>query len=75
MRRLFWLLIGAGLATFIMLRGKKLLKRFTPAGVAEQVERKGTEAATSLGEMYGTFKTAMAQREAELRSELDIEQL
>lgn len=70
MRKLFWILVGAGIATFVIMRGRALARKLTPAGIAEQVEKKGTEAATGLGEMYATFKTSMAAREAELREEL-----
>ena len=72
MRRLFWILIGAVIAVFIVLRGRELLERLTPRGVSRQVEKKGHEAAASFGDFMGTFRTAMAQREAELRHELNI---
>lgn len=72
MRRLFWILIGAGMAVFIVLRGRELLERLTPRGVSRQVETKGHEAAASFGDFMGTFRAAMAQREAELRHELNI---
>ncbi|MFV0430538.1 MAG: hypothetical protein ACK5KO_14060 [Arachnia sp.] len=70
MKRLFWMLVGAGIAVAIALKGKELLHRLTPAGVAEQVERTGNRAAANLGDFYATFKTAMAEREEELRREL-----
>ena len=49
MRRLFWILIGAVIAVFIVLRGRELLERLTPRGVSRQVEKKGHEAAASFG--------------------------
>ena len=72
MKQIFWLLVGAGLAVFVVLRGRELLERLTPRGVAQQVEKKGHEAASNFGDFMATFRTAMAQREAELRSELDL---
>lgn len=72
MSRLFWIIIGAGLAVFLMLRGKELLHRLTPKGVQEQVAEKGHQAAAGFGDFMGTFRTAMSQREAELRQELNI---
>lgn len=72
MSRLFWILVGAGLAVFLMLRGKELLHRLTPQGVQEQVRVKGHEAAAGFGDFLATFRTAMSQREAELREELNI---
>lgn len=72
MKQIFWLLVGAGLAVFIVLRGRQLLEKLTPKGVARQVEKKGHETAASFGDFMATFRTAMATREAELRTELNI---
>ncbi|GAA4902636.1 hypothetical protein GCM10025789_21770 [Tessaracoccus lubricantis] len=72
MSRFFWLLVGAALTVFLMLKGRELLHKLTPRGVAEQVERKGHEAAAGFGTFMATFRSAMAEREAELRSELDL---
>ena len=54
------------------LKGKALYRKLTPAGVAEQVEQQGKKAAASFGDFVGTFRAAMAEREAELRTELNI---
>ncbi|MDO5676565.1 MAG: hypothetical protein Q4G35_03545 [Propionibacteriaceae bacterium] len=72
MSRIFWLLVGVGLTVFLMMRGKELLHRLTPRGIAEQVEQKGHETAASFGDFMATFRHAMAEREAELRRELDL---
>lgn len=72
MSRLFWLLVGVSLTVFLMLRGKELLHKLTPRGIAEQVEHKGHETAASFGDFMATFRHAMAEREAELRRELDL---
>ena len=72
MRRLFWLVVGAVLASVVISRGKQILHRVTPRGIAEQVEQTGQRTAAGLGDFYATFRTAMNQREAELRSELDL---
>lgn len=72
MRNLFWLIVGATLAVVVITRGRRILHKVTPAGIAEQVERKGHETATDLGDMFATFKTSMAAREAELREELGL---
>ncbi len=73
MSRLFWMVLGAALATYLVTRGRALMRRFTPQGIAQQVERRGNEAAVGLGDFYATFKAASRAREAELRRELDIE--
>ena len=72
MRNLFWLLVGVGLTVFVVVKGKELYRKLTPAGVAEQVEQQGKKAAASFGDFVGTFRAAMAEREAELRTELNI---
>lgn len=72
MSRIFWILIGAGLAIAVILRGKQWLHRFTPQGVAEKVEETGHKAAIGLGDFYATFTTAMREKEAELREELAL---
>ncbi|MGV8845556.1 hypothetical protein [Tessaracoccus sp.] len=72
MKKLFWMVIGAALAVFLITRGRALLARLTPRGIAEQVERRGSEAAVGFGEFYAQFKTSMDAREAELRRELNI---
>ncbi|HMQ64948.1 MAG TPA: hypothetical protein PJ992_01555 [Arachnia sp.] len=72
MRNLFWLLVGVGLTVLVVVKGKELYRKLTPAGVAEQVEQQGKKAAASFGDFVGTFRAAMAEREAELRTELNI---
>ncbi|MCG6566554.1 hypothetical protein [Tessaracoccus sp. ZS01] len=72
MSRLFWMLLGIGLTIFVMLRGRELLHKLTPRGMAEQVEKKGHETAAGFGDFMATFRRAMAEREAELRRELDL---
>lgn len=72
MRNLFWLLVGVALTVFVVLKGKELYRKLTPAGVAEQVEQQGKKAAANLGDFVGTFRAAVAEREAELRAELNI---
>ena len=72
MRRLFWILVGAGIAVALVLRGRVWLHRLTPKGVAEQVEASGQKAANRLSEFYATFTTAMREKETELREELDM---
>ena len=73
MKKLFWMVLGAALAVLLITRGRALVRRLTPQGIAEQVERRGNEAAAGFGDFYATFKTASRAREAELRRELNIE--
>lgn len=73
MKKLFWMVLGAALAVFVVTKGRALLRKLTPRGIAEQVERRGNEAAAGFGDFVATFKTSMEAREAELRRELNIE--
>ena len=36
MRSVFWIVVGAALAVFVITRGRKLVHSITPAGIAEQ---------------------------------------
>lgn len=64
------MLIGAALMYAVFTKGQALLQQVTPRGVAERIERKGHETASGLGDFYATFRTAMAEREAELNAQL-----
>ena len=72
MSRLFWILVGAGLTVFIVLRGRELMYKLTPKGLSEQVTQKGHQAAAGFGDFAATFRAARDEREAELRRELNI---
>lgn len=72
MRRVFWMLVGAGLFWYLMRRGQRMIHRFTPRGLLNQAERTGNRAASDMGEFYATFKTSMEAKEAELRDELNL---
>lgn len=77
MKRLFWLSLGvtAGVVGTVLLarRVQATVRRYTPEGVAEQVEQAGRSAATSLGRAWETFRTARAEREAELTAQMLVE--
>ncbi len=72
MKKFFWMIVGATLAMFLVTRGRALVHRLTPQGIAEKVGARSNEAAAGLGDFYGTFKAASRAREAELRLELDM---
>lgn len=72
MRRVFWFLLGIGVAVFVITRGKELLRRLTPAGVSEQVAEKGKDAAERARSFWTVLTESMDEREAELRTELNM---
>lgn len=66
-KRLFWFVVGVGLAAVVVLKGRELYERFTPKGVAGQLENARESASSWLGDFVHTVSTAMAEREGELR--------
>ena len=66
MARLLWTGIGAVGAAYALRRAQKVAHRFTPDGVAEQVEVTGRKARGALEEAVVVFRTSRAQREKDL---------
>lgn len=66
-KRLFWFVVGVGLAAIIILKGKEYYERFTPKGVADQISKTQEGVTSWLGDFFGTMSQAMAERETELR--------
>ena len=66
-RRLFWFAVGVGLTAVVVLKGRELYQRFTPKGVAGQLETARASASSWLGDFFATVNEAMAEREEELR--------
>jgi hypothetical protein len=66
MKRLFWL--GVGMATGVVLTRKasEAARRFTPAGVGEQLGDGLRELAAALGSFGADVRAGMAEREREL---------
>lgn len=72
-RRFFWFAAGVGLAVLVVLKGKEYYRRFTPAGVTEQIEEAGKNVRGWLTEFADTFQEAYTDREAELREALGLD--
>ena len=70
-RRIFWFAVGAGVAIFVYVRVRDYLKQATPQAIGNRV----VESAAGVGEraqdFFGRVRSAMAEREAELRAEFD----
>jgi hypothetical protein len=69
---MFWFGAGAAAASYVIFRGRKLYRDYIPEPVRNQIARRGDDAAIDLGRFTATFRIAMAEREAELRRELNI---
>lgn len=70
MRRLFWIGVGATVAVVVVVKGRKLVHRFTPEGVVEEVEDQVAGFMSRAGEAIATFRAASATREQELADSL-----
>lgn len=73
MTRIFWFLLGVVTTVVTAINGRKMLRRYTPEGVAERVEETGKQAVAQANKFYSTFKSAMRNREEELRKELNLD--
>jgi hypothetical protein len=73
-KRLFWFAVGVGVAAFVVVKGKELYHRYTPKGVAEQVDKARIDAGSWIGDFISTMGEAMDARESELREALGLEQ-
>ena len=69
--RIFWFAVGAGSAVYTAIKVQELARQATPKAIGQRV----SGSVASLGEEFRSFteraRAAMAEREAELRAELD----
>lgn len=73
MSRIVWFAVGVGVTVFVVVKGKELLRKVTPAGVQEQVHARTESLQHQASDFLATFTEAMKSREDELRSELHLE--
>jgi hypothetical protein len=78
-RRIFWLATGLGAgATGAMLTSRWLRRqreRFAPSNIGRQAGMKATELAGRVVDAGSEFRTGMAEREAEIRLEIERDDL
>ena len=72
MKNTFWFTVGAAAASFVIFRGKKLYREYLPESLRRQIEAKSDDAAIDFGRFSANFEAARAEREAEIRRELNI---
>ncbi|HET8615970.1 MAG TPA: hypothetical protein VFL94_10625 [Actinomycetales bacterium] len=70
MRRLFWLALGASVGVLVVRKVTRTAKAYTPEGVAQGLAGVGE----GLREMASVVKESMAQRDAELRLALGVDE-
>lgn len=72
MGRFFWFAVGAGVTVFAVVKAREVMTRATPKAIGQRV----SDSASGLGERALDFadrvRAASAEREAELRAELNL---
>ena len=70
-KRFWWFAIGVGLTVVVVWKGRELYQRYTPAGLAGQLEDARASLAERASDFMATLRDAMSEREAELREALE----
>ena len=74
MGKVVWFALGIGVTVFVVVKGKELMRKATPAGVQEQVQKRTESLQHQASEFVDTFTHAFKQREDELRTELQMDE-
>jgi len=72
LRRLFWFLIGAGVAIFVYLKIRDYLKKARPEAIGQRVAESATSVSESARGFIDRLRAGMAERETELRDTLGM---
>ena len=70
--RIFWFLLGAGLAIFVFVKIRDALRQATPEAVGQRVADGAAGVGASARDFTERVRAAMAEREAEIRAELGL---
>ncbi len=73
MRRLFWLALGITVGALVVRRLSAAAQRLTPGGIAESLTSGLAQLAEAIGDFAGDVRTAMAEREKELRAGVGLD--
>jgi Family of unknown function (DUF6167) len=71
-RRLFWFALGAGVAIFVFVKIRDSLRRASPQAVGQRVVDQASGMGASARDFTDRVRAAMAEREAEIRTELGL---
>jgi hypothetical protein len=72
MKRLFWIALGATAGVLIVRKLTKAADNFTPEGAADQMSKAAGSLSQTIREFTEDVRTAMAERDRELRDALGI---
>jgi hypothetical protein len=67
MRRLFWLAMGITIGALIVRKLSQAAERLTPRGISQSLGSGLAELSASIRDFSAEVRTAMSEREAELR--------
>ncbi len=70
MSRAFWFFAGAAASAFVAVKGRQYYRRLTPAGMAEELERKAEDAASQAKDWVDDFASLYSSARAAKQSEL-----
>jgi Family of unknown function (DUF6167) len=70
--RLFWFVLGAGVAVFVYVKIRDSLRRASPQAVGQRVADQAVGLGASARDFTDRVRAAMAEREAEIRTELGL---
>ena len=70
--RFFWFALGAGVAIFVFVKIRNSLRRATPQAVGQRVVDQASGLGASARGFTDRVRAAMAEREAEIRTELGL---
>ncbi|MDQ4038746.1 MAG: hypothetical protein M3313_10480 [Actinomycetota bacterium] len=73
MRRLFWLGLGITVGALAVRRLSAAAQKLTPSGIAGSISAGLSELAAAIGEFAADVRTAMGQREQELRAGVGLD--
>jgi hypothetical protein len=71
-RRLFWFVIGAGVAVFIYTRIRQYMKKASPDAIGQRVADTANGISDSARGFVDRMRAGMAERETELRETLNL---
>jgi hypothetical protein len=70
--RVFWFTVGAGAAVFVAVKVRGYLQQATPQAIGHRVTESATGITDSVRDFSDRVRAAMAEREAELRDTLGL---
>ncbi len=72
MRQVFWFTVGAGVTVFVVIKVRSTLQQATPQAIGQRVAGSAVGLGERAQDFAGRVRAGMAEREAELRTELNL---